>query len=58
MYNNVKNFWSCSKKKDKMKMSKKNFQDELFCQKKNEILYLDHNALNTKNMILLLLPTF
>jgi hypothetical protein len=30
----VENFWGCSKKMDKNKMSKKNFQDELFCQKK------------------------
>jgi hypothetical protein len=53
----LKTFGIAQKKWTKIKCPKK-FSRMNFFVKKSEFLYLDHNALNTKNMIVCLLPTF
>jgi hypothetical protein len=55
--NIIKTFGIAQKKRTKIKCPKKIFMMNFFSEK-SEKLHLHHNALNTKNMILWLLPTF
>jgi hypothetical protein len=50
-------FGVAQKKRTKYKCPKKDLRMNFF-DKKSEILYLHHYALNTKNIFLILLPTF